>query len=113
MIFGELSGYGTDNCDIFGEISDEGINILFLNIIRQHLSLFNYSTPFIANDPKYFCQDVNAAEQVRLKNNPLMTVVDTPLPLLRAPNQFDNIYELSYCFQLTTAKIDFHPGNVV
>ena len=89
----------TDNCDIYAEISDEAINILFRNIMRQRPSLFNYGTKSIANDPKFFCQDIDAADQVVKKNNPLMQVVNTPLPLLGPPNQFDNIYGLNYCFQ--------------
>lgn len=98
----------TDNCDIFGSVHEDGINLVVLHIMRQRPSLFNYATAFFEKRPDLLCARIVADPRVIQANNPLFEVQD-PIPVLAAPIDVG----LDWCFQITDAQIDFHPENVI
>ena len=98
----------TDNSDLYGAIHEEGINRVLRHVMRQRPSLFNYGTAWVAQKPdERLCERITVAPAVIQRGNPMITVED-PLPLLGT----DGMYGINFCFQLTRAEIDFHPGNV-
>ena len=97
----------TDNCSIFGAVDEQGINLVARHIMRQRPSLFNYGTDLFLTRPELLCQKIDATPDVKARGNPLYTVED-PLPIFGTDNQFG----VHFCFQLTKAEIDFHPGSV-
>ncbi len=96
----------TDDCDLFGSIHEDGVNLVARHVMRQRPSLFNYGTAQIAANKQLWCRQVEVVPDVLNFNDPIMTVVP-PLPLA------DTGYGVNYSFQITKAEIDFHPGNVV
>lgn len=76
--------------------------------MRQRPSLFNYGTAFVARHRNLLCTKIDAAPAVFQRNNPLITV-EPALPVFGT----DPVIGLNYCFQITKAEIDFHPGNIV
>lgn len=97
----------TDNCDIYGALHEEGINLVVRHLMRQRPSLFNYATAFFEKNPDRLCQRVVADPRVIKAGNPLFEEQD-PIPVLGTPIDVG----LDWCFQITDAQIDFHPGNV-
>ena len=97
----------TANSDLYGAIHEEGINRVAVHIMRQRPSLFNYGTALVARNPELLCERIDAAPAVIDRGNPLVTIED-PLPVLGTNGAFG----VNFCFQLTKAEIDFHPGNV-
>jgi hypothetical protein len=96
----------TDNCDIFGSLHEDGVNLAGRHVMRQRPSLFNYGTAQVAANRKLWCEPkVDVAPDVLNFANPIMTVV----PLLPLAN---TAYGVNYCLQITKAEVDFHPGNV-
>lgn len=98
----------TDNSDLYGAIHEEGINRVAQHIMRQRPSLFNYGTALVAATPELLCEKIDPAPAVIQKANPLITVED-PLPVLGT----NGAVAVDFCFQLTEAQVDFHPGNVI
>ncbi len=98
----------TDHSDLFGSVHEDGINRVVRHIMRQRPSLFNYATAFFVEKPEMLCVRVEAAPAVKEAGNPLFTVQE-PIPVLGTPVPIG----LNWCFQLTEAEIDFHPGNVI
>jgi hypothetical protein len=98
----------TDKCDLYGAVNEDGINNVATHIMRQRPSLFNYGTALVAAKPELLCEPIHPAPEVISKGNPLITVED-PLPVFGT----NGLVALNYCFQLTKARIDFHPGDVV
>jgi hypothetical protein len=98
----------TDKSDLYGALNEDGVNNVATHIMRQRPSLFNYGTALVAANPELHCEKIEATPDVIYRGNPLMTVED-PLPVLGT----DGAVALNFCFQLTKAKIDFHPGDVV
>jgi hypothetical protein len=96
----------TDNCDLFGSIGEDGINLVGRHVMRQRPSLFNYGTAGVAANRALWCREIEAAQDVFEFSNPLMTVVP-PLPI---PG---SIYSLEYCMQIAAVEIDFHRGDVI
>lgn len=97
----------TDNSELYGAIHEDGIKLVVQHIMRQRPSLFNYGTDFVVARPHLLCRPINPAPAVIQRGNPLITVED-PLPVLGT----NGAVGLDFCFQLTSAEIDFHPGNV-
>lgn len=99
----------TDNCDLYAAVNEAGINLVACHVMRQRPSLFNYASAYIAQHPRLACQPVDHTQDVTDYGNPLFSV-QAPLPLLGvdAPP-----VALNYCAQLTSAKIDFYPGNAI
>ncbi len=98
----------TDNCSIFGSIDEKGINRVVRHIMRQRPSLFNYGTDIFLTRPDLFCEKIDATTDVIKRGNPLFTLED-PIPVVGT----NNAIGLHFCFQVTNAEIDFHPGNVI
>src|SRR5215208_2054087 len=98
----------TDNSDLFGAVDEEGINLVVRHLMRQRPSLFNYGTALIERNPALLCEPIDPAPAVAQRNNPIVTVVD-PLPVLGTSPEVT----LNFCFQLTAAEVDFHPGVVI
>jgi hypothetical protein len=100
----------TANCDLFASIDEEGIKLIANHIMHQRPSIFNYGTESvvesIGTDNELNCQAIVAAPAVIQRNNPLMKVVD-PLPI------WGSAFGLNYCFQITEANIDLHPGDKI
>lgn len=96
----------TDNCDLFGSVHEDGLNLAARHVMRQRPSLFNYGTAQVAANRKFWCRQVKVAPDVLNFSNPIMTVVP-PLPIA------DTGYGVNYCLQLVEAEIDFHKGNVI
>ena len=99
----------TDNCDLYGAIHEDGINRVVRHIMRQRPSLFNYGTADVAADPERWCSKVDYTPDVKKYGNPIFTV-ENYLPVLGADSP---PVSLSFCAQLTDAKLDFHPSNVI
>jgi hypothetical protein len=97
----------TDNCDIFGSLDEEGINRFIQHVMRQRPSLFNFGTALLLNKPELLCEAIEAIPDVNKRGNPLITVED-PLPIIGSSGEWG----INFCFQLTKAEIDFHPGGV-
>ncbi len=97
----------TDNCDIFGAVHEDGINLIVRHIMRQRPSLFNYATAFFKQADKLLCVPIEADPRVTKAGNPLFDEQD-PIPILATPVKLG----LNWCLQFTDAQIDFHPGNV-
>ncbi|HKO61288.1 MAG TPA: hypothetical protein VJV03_09025 [Pyrinomonadaceae bacterium] len=97
----------TNNCSLFAAIDEEGINRIVRHIMRQRPSLFNYGTAFLRDHPEYLCERIDVHPWVTARGNPIITVED-PLPIIGT----DGSLGLNFCFQLTRAEIDFHPGSV-
>jgi len=98
----------TDNSDLYGAVHEDGINRVVRHIMRQRPSLFNYGTVLVFRNPELLCERIDVAPAVIERGNPLITVED-PLPVLGTNGAFG----VNFCFQLTKAEVDFHPGNVV
>ena len=96
----------TDNCDLFGSVHEDGLNLVAVHVMRQRPSLFNYGTAQVAANRKLWCKQVDVAADVVNFTDPIMTVVP-PLPLANTG------YGVNFCLQITAASIDFHPGNVI
>jgi len=96
----------TDNCDLFGSIHEDGVNLVARHVMRQRPSLFNYGTAQIARNQQLWCRQVEVVPDVLNFGDPIMTVVP-PHPLA------DTEYGVNYSFQITKAEIDLHPGNIV
>lgn len=96
----------TDNCDLFGSVHEDGVNLVARHVMRQRPSLFNYGTAQVAANRKLWCERVDVAPDVLNFADPIMTVVP-PLPVA------DTGYGVNYSLQITKAEIDFHPGNVI
>jgi hypothetical protein len=97
----------TNNCDLFGAVHEDGINLIVRHIMRKRPSLFNYGTQAVADNPKLLCTPIDAAPEVGSKQNPLLTV-ENPLPLLGTNGQV----LLNFCVQLVALQIDLHPEGV-
>jgi hypothetical protein len=97
----------TDNCSIFGAVDEEGINFVVRHIMRQRPSLFNYGTRFVSDHPGLLCEKIDVHPWVIARANPILTVED-PLPILGS----DGSLGVNFCFQITKAELDFHPGGV-
>ncbi len=97
----------TDNCDIFGAVHEDGINLVVRHLMRQRPSLFNYATIFFKDFNKLLCVPIEADKKVLDAGNPLFDEQD-PIPVLGTPVPIG----MNWCFQVTDAQIDFHPGNV-
>jgi hypothetical protein len=98
----------TDNCDLFGSVHEDAINLVVLHLMRQRPSLFNYATPLFHSLPHLFCVPIRPAQAVIDAGNPLFTEQD-PLPVFGAPFPIG----INFCVQITKAQIDFHPGNAI
>jgi hypothetical protein len=99
----------TDDCDLYGAIHEDGVNLVVGHIMRQRPSLFNYGTADVAGNPEQWCAKVDYTSDVTKYGNPIFTV-ENYLPVLGADSP---PVGLSFCAQLTEAKIDFHPNNVI
>src|SRR5438093_2842020 len=97
----------TDNSDLYGAVTEEGMNLVIGHIMRQRPSLFNYSTSFVASTPGLLCTPVDVGPAVTQRNNPIITV-EEPLPVLGTSPEVG----FNYCFQITKAQIDLHPGDI-
>jgi len=97
----------TDNSDLYGAVHEDGINNVAKHIMRQRPSLFNYGTALVASKPELLCEPIHPAPAVIQRGNPLITV-ENPLPVLGT----NGAVALNFCFQLTEAEVDFHPGGV-
>lgn len=97
----------TDNCDIFGSVHEDGINLVVRHIMRQRPSLFNYATAFFKQADKLLCVPIEADPRVTKAGNPLFDEQD-PIPILATPVKLG----LNWCLQFTHVQLDFHPGNV-
>jgi hypothetical protein len=98
----------TDNCDLFGSVHEDGINIVVAHLMRQRPSLFNYATVAFHNQPHLFCVPIRPAQTVVDAGNPLFTEQD-PLPVFGTPFPIG----INFCVQITKAQVDFHPGNAI
>jgi hypothetical protein len=99
----------TDHCDLYASVDEAGINLIAYHIMRQRPSLFNYATALIALLPWLACKKIDASPDIATYDNPLFTV-EGPLPIFGADSP---AVSLNYCAQLTTALVDFYPGNTV
>ncbi len=97
----------TDHCSVYGAVHEAGINLVVRHLMRQRPSLFNYATATFEKNPDRLCQRIVADPRVLKAGNPLFEEQD-PIPVLGAPIDLG----LDWCFQITDAQIDFHPGNV-
>ena len=107
ILGGDLMAF-TDNCSLFGALDEEGINLVVRHVMRQRPSLFNYATRFIKDRPHLLCARIDPHPWVIARSNPLVTL-ESPLPILGT----DGSVGLNFCFQITRAEIDLHPGGVV
>ena len=98
----------TDNCDLFGAVNEDGINRVVQHLMRQRPSLFNHGTANVVSNPALLCVPANPTQDVIKRNNPIITEIG-PLPV---PGTNDRV-ALDFCFQLTQAELDFHPGDVI
>lgn len=96
----------TDKSDIYGAIHENDINNRIKHIMRQRPSLFNYGTDPNAINPELLCEEVAVDPEVKNWGNPIITVED-PLPVLGT----NGAVAMDFCFQITEAEVDFHPGN--
>ena len=96
----------TDDCDLFGSIHEDGVNLVARHVMRQRPSLFNYGTAQIAANKQLWCRQVEVVPDVLNFNDPIMTVVP-PLPLA------DTGYGVNYSFQITKAEITSAPRRPV
>ena len=99
----------TDNCDLFGAVHEDGVNLALRHLMRQRPSLFNYATADIAANRELWCTKIEFTKDVTKYGNPLFTVMP-PLPLLGATAP---PVAIGFIAQLSQPKIDFHPGNAV
>lgn len=99
----------TDNCDLFASVHEDGVNRIVTHIRRQRPSWFNYATADIADNPKLWCSQIEATDDVKNHGNPFFTVM-SPLPLLGSDAP---LLGIGFVAQLTKALIDFHPGNTI
>jgi hypothetical protein len=99
----------TDNCDLYGAVHEDGVNRALRHLMRQRPSLFNYATADVAANRELWCTKIDATADVAKYANPLFTVMP-PLPLLGADSPPVGI---GFIAQLSLARIDFHPGNVI
>src|SRR5690606_13193625 len=97
----------TDNCDLFGSVHEDGINLVVRHFMRQRPSLFNYATPIFHGRDDLLCRRIEAAKSVRDAGNPLFTEQE-PLPVIGTPFPMG----INFCVQLTEARVDFHPGSI-
>jgi hypothetical protein len=98
----------TNNCDLYAAVDEKGVNRAIRHIMRQRPSLFNYATIDVANKKELWCQHVEFTDDVVKHGNPLFSILP-PLPILGADSPPVGV---SFCVQLTGARVDFHPGNV-
>src|SRR5438445_12277758 len=99
----------TDNCDLHGAVHEDGLNLVVRHIMRQRPSWFNYATAYVATHPEVACEKVDRTFDVDNRGNPLFGIKG-PVPVLGADAP---AFGLNYAVQVTSAEIDFYPGNVV
>jgi hypothetical protein len=99
----------TEHCDLYGAVSEAGVNQVIQDIMLQRPSLFNYATEDIAHNPKLWCAQVPHTPDVTNFKNPIFTIVPR-LPVLGASSP---PVSLGFCAQLTRAEIDFFPENTI
>jgi hypothetical protein len=96
----------TDNSDIFASIHEDGVNRVVRHIMRQRPSLFNYGSPGIQQNPGLLCEQVEVHPVVIERANPIVGAAPY-LPVILSGG-----YVLDFCAQVTTAEIDFSPGDI-
>ncbi len=96
----------TDRSDLYAAVHEDGLNRVVRHIMLQRPSLFNYATPFFAQNPELLCVPIKAAPEVFAAGNPLFTV-QSPLPVLGAAQPVG----LNYCVQFTDLQLDFHESS--
>ncbi|MEL6719067.1 MAG: hypothetical protein AAFP82_10155, partial [Bacteroidota bacterium] len=94
--------------EIFTSFHESGFNRIIRAVMQQRPSLFNYATADFVSNPRLMCNPINAHPAVRRYNNPLAT----EQPFLSIFN-YTGRYGMSYHFQITDLKIDFHPANLI
>src|SRR6266508_2955107 len=100
----------TDNCDLFGAVHEDGINLIIRHIMQQRPSMFNYGTADVAGNKELWCnKKLKFTDDVIKYGNPIFTVQD-PLPVLGTDSP---PVTLGFCVQLTKALVDFHKSNVL
>lgn len=99
----------TDNCELYAAMHEKGVNKIVDHIMRQRPSLFNYATADVAGDKKKWCEPVEFTDDVTNYGDPIFSV-QPPIPVIGA--DWPPV-GLSFCAQLTKAKIDFHESNVL
>src|SRR5262249_24342860 len=98
----------TDQCDLFGSVTEDGFNKLVEHVMRKRPSLFNYSTAWVAADwRKRLCQTPEVAPEGLKRQNPVVTVED-PIPVLGS----GGLYGLNFAVQLRKLRIDLHPQTI-
>lgn len=98
----------TDHSDVFGSVSEDGINEIVRHIQRQRPSLFHYGTVRFLRDPGHLCERIEPHPEVTRRGNPLITV-EPPLPI---PGT-GGAWGLDFCIQIMELQVDFHPDDVV
>lgn len=97
----------TDNCDVLGEVHEDGFNRFIFHVMSQRPSLFNYGTEsFVRNPDSLCCPPEFVHPEVKKRGNPVVTLLD-PLPI---PGYNGN-YGLEYNFSLSRLEIDMEPSN--
>jgi hypothetical protein len=99
----------TSNCDLYGAVHEDGINLAILHLQRQRPSLFNYATADIAGNQDNWCQPIPATADVYKYKNPLFTIMD-PIPVFGADSPK---VDLGFIAQVSNIKIDFFPSNAI
>jgi hypothetical protein len=90
-------------------VNEAGVNKVINHITRQRPSLFNYGTADVAANREQWCTQVAFTSDVAKHGNPIFTV-EPFLPVLGADSP---PVGLSFCVQVSRARIDFHPGNKI
>jgi hypothetical protein len=100
----------TDNCDLFGAVHEDGVNLIIRHIMQQRPSMFNYGTADVAGNKELWCnKKLKFTDDVIKYGNPIFTVED-PLPVLGTDSP---PVTLGFCVQVTKALVDFHKSNVL
>jgi hypothetical protein len=103
----------TDKCDVYCALHEKVINRLIVQAMRCFPSFFNFGSPFVCTHPKLWCSAINADSSVTASGDPLMTSVPVSLPSdLNLPMNITPVVP-DFCAQVTSAEIDFYPGNVI
>ena len=99
----------TDNCDIFAAVNESAVRRVLTHVTRQRPALVNYGSPGVVQRPELLCNPLDAHPVAVARGNTLITT----LPFLPVVLTDNPALQMEWCFQLSKAGLDVHPGNAI
>ena len=99
----------TEHCDIFAAVNESAVRRVLTHVTHQRPALVNYGSPGVVARPDLLCNPLDAHPVAVARGNTLITSLP-PLPVVLTDNP---ALAMEWCFQLSKAALDVHPGNAI